>query len=497
MTKQTPADRLEAIASAADEAARALARIDPATRAAALVAASDAITAEADDLVALAMSETGLAEARLRGELKRTAVQLRLFADTVVDGAYLDARIDRADPDFALGPRPDVRRVNEPVGPVLNFAASNFPFAFSVAGGDTAAALAAGNPVIVKAHPGHPLLSERTAEVVAAALEGAGLPSGTLQLIAGQDAGTAMLRHPLVKAASFTGSVRGGRVLADIAAARPDPIPFYGELGSVNPVFVTAGALAARAGEIAAGLVASVGGSAGQLCTKPGFVFLPAGHGLDDAIAAASAEVEEHRMLNPRIAEGYVRRREEILGTAGVRVVHAGSVRTDEGGQGWVTPTIVAVAVADLRVGLGTLLDECFGPLTVLVEVPDGTDFAELLGEFFEGNLTVTVHRADGDDVAGLVRAAARHAGRVLFDGWPTGVAVTPAMQHGGPWPATTSGGTSVGTAAIARFVQGVAYQNAPAELLPPPLRDDNPWGVPQRIAPAGESSEWGGRAAA
>ncbi|WP_026924477.1 aldehyde dehydrogenase (NADP(+)) [Glycomyces arizonensis] len=496
MTNQTPLDSLDAIARTADEAARALVRIAPATRAAALVAAADAITAEADDLVALAMSETGLAEVRLRGELKRTAVQLRLFADTVVDGAYLDARIDRADPDFALGPRPDVRSVNEPIGPVLNFAASNFPFAFSVAGGDTAAALAAGNPVIVKAHPGHPLLSERTAEVAAAALEGAGLPSGTLQLIAGQEAGVAMLRHPLVKAASFTGSVGAGRVLADIAAARVDPIPFYGELGSVNPVFVTPGALAERAGEIAAGLVASVGGSAGQLCTKPGFVFLPAGHGLDDAIAEASAKVEEHRMLGPRIAEGYARRRDAILETAGVRVIAAGSLRTDDGGQGWVTPTMAAVGVEDLRAGLGTLLDECFGPLTILVEAPADADYADLLEEFFEGNLTVTVHRADGDDVARLVRAASRRAGRVLFDGWPTGVAVTPAMQHGGPWPATTSGGTSVGTAAIARFVRAVAYQNAPAAILPPPLRDDNPWDVPQRIAPAGESAAWGGRAA-
>lgn len=496
MTNQTPLDRLEEIARAADEAAGALAGTAPAARAAALVAAADALTAEADDLVALAMSETGLAEARLRGELKRTAVQLRLFADTVVDGAYLDARIDRADPDFALGPRPDVRRVNEPIGPVLNFAASNFPFAFSVAGGDTAAALAAGNPVVVKAHPGHPLLSERTAEIVAAALEGAGLPSGALQLIAGQDAGVAMLKHPLIKAGSFTGSVRAGRVLADIAAARPDPIPFYGELGSVNPVFVTRGAVAERGGEIAAGLVTSVSGSAGQLCTKPGFVFLPDSHGLDEAIAEASAAVAEHRMLNSRIAEGYRQRREEVLATAGVRVVDAGSVRIDEGGQGWVRPTVVALTVADLRAGLDALVEECFGPLTILVETPDDTDYADLLGEFFEGNLTVTVHRAEGDDLARLVRAAARRAGRVLFDGWPTGVAVTPAMQHGGPWPATTSGGTSVGTAAIARFVRGVAYQNAPEAVLPPPLREDNPWGVPRRIAPAGESLEWGGRAA-
>ena len=482
MTDQTPPDRIGEIARAADEAAQALTVIEPTTRAAALVAVADALTANADELVALAMEETGLAEARLRGELKRTTFQLRLFADTVVDGSYLDARIDRADPEFALGARPDLRRVNEPIGPVLNFAASNFPFAFSVAGGDTASALAAGNPVIVKAHPGHPRLSERTAAIAAAALEDTGLPPATLQLVSGQDAGIETLKHPLVKAAAFTGSIRAGRMLADIAAARPAPIPFYGELGSLNPVFVTPGAIAERAHQLASGLVGSVGGSAGQLCTKPGLVFLPADHGLDDAVAEVSTAVAEHRMLNPRIAGGYQDRRAEVLAAKGVRLIVEGSVRTDEDGQGWVTPTIAAVALEDLRSDTDALLQECFGPLTILVEVPDDVDFADLLEEFLEGTLAVAIHRAEGDDIARLVSAASRRAGRVLFDGWPTGVAVTPAMQHGGPWPATTSGGTSVGTAAIERFVRAVAYQNAPAEVLPPPLRDDNPWGVPQRV---------------
>ncbi|MEU5875747.1 aldehyde dehydrogenase family protein [Glycomyces sp. NPDC047369] len=481
----------DTVARAADAAARALADVPPAVRARALVAFADALTVNTDELVALAMEETGLAEARLRGEVKRTAVQLRLFADTVLDGAYLDVRIDRADPEFALGPRPDVRSGNEPIGPVLNFAAGNFPFAFSVAGGDTASALAAGNPVIVKAHPGHPRLSRRTAEIGAAALEAAGLPAGTLQLIEGQDEGTAMLKHPLVKAASFTGSPHAGRLLADIAAARPAPIPFYGELGSVNPVFATSAAIAERGPEFAAGLAASVGGSAGQLCTKPGLVFLPADHGLDKELAEAAAAGEQ-RMLDPRIAANYTHRREAVLSAAGVRLVAPGSVRIDDDGQGWVTPTIAAVPLADFRPHPDALLGECFGPLTILVESPEGTDYAELLDTLFEGELTVAVHRADGDDVTALVRTAARRAGRVLFDGWPTGVAVTPAMQHGGPWPATTSGGTSVGTAAIKRFVRAVAYQNAPADTLPPALRDDNPWQVPQAVAPAGESAAWG-----
>ncbi|WP_112140152.1 aldehyde dehydrogenase family protein [Glycomyces dulcitolivorans] len=487
---------IDTTAQAADAAARALADTAPALRAKALVAFADALTANADELVALAMDETGLAEARLRGELKRTAVQLRLFAETVVDGTYLDVRIDRADPGFALGPRPDVRSGNEPIGPVLNFAAGNFPFAFSVAGGDTASALAAGNPVVVKAHPGHPRLAARTAEIGAAALEAAGLPTGTLQLVEGVENGVAMLKHPLIKAASFTGSLRGGRALADIAAARPAPIPFYGELGSVNPVFATPAAIAARGPEFAAGLAASVGGSAGQLCTKPGLVFLPAGHGLDEAIAAAAA-AEEHRMLDPRIAAGYRDGRDSILSAPGVRLVAEGSVRIDDDGQGWVTPTIAAVPLDVFRPHPDALLAECFGPITILVESPEDADYADLLETLFEGELTVAVHRADGDDVTRLVRAAARRAGRVLFDGWPTGVAVTPAMQHGGPWPATTLGGTSVGTAAIARFVRAVAYQNAPQDVLPPALRDDNPWDVPQRIAPAGESTTWGDRISA
>ncbi|GAA1680200.1 aldehyde dehydrogenase (NADP(+)) [Glycomyces endophyticus] len=482
---------IDTTAQAADAAARDLADTAPAVRAKALVAVADALTANADELVTLGMDETGLAEARLRGELKRTAVQLRLFAETVVDGAYLDVRIDRADPEFALGPRPDVRSGNEPIGPVLNFAAGNFPFAFSVAGGDTASALAAGNPVVVKAHPGHPRLSRRTAEIAAAALGGAGLPAGALQLVEGVDAGVAMLKHPVVKAASFTGSLRGGRFLADVAAARPAPIPFYGELGSVNPVFATPAAIAERGPEFAAGLAASVGGSAGQLCTKPGLVFLPADHGLDEALAAAAA-VEEHRMLDPRIADHYQHGRDAILSAAGVRLIAPGSVRIDGDGQGWVTPTIAAVALADFGPHPDALLSECFGPVTILVESPAGTDYADLLERLFEGELTVAIHRADGDDVARLVRTAARRAGRVLFDGWPTGVAVTPAMQHGGPWPATTLGATSVGTAAIARFVRAVAYQNAPHDALPAPLRDDNPWHVPQRIAPAGESTTWG-----
>lgn len=495
-TPPTTPDQLDEIAQRAAEIAPLWAATPPRERARALVAAADALAAAGDELVAIAMAETGLTEARLAGEVTRTAVQLRLFAETVVDGSYLDVRIDEADSAFALGVRPDLRRYRIPVGPVLNFAASNFPFAFSVAGGDTAAALAAGCPVIVKAHSGHPLLSLRTAEIVAGALESAGAPAGTLQLISGQAQGVAMLNDPRVAAGSFTGSIRAGRILADIAAARPAPIPFYGELGSVNPVFVTRAALVENSDAIAEGYLTSVAGSAGQLCTKPGFLFVPAGHGLGDVLAALAASVTEHRLLNPGIAAGYRARREAILAAPGVVPIAEGALRFDEDGQGWATPTIVTVSLDGLRAERDALLDESFGPLSVVVEYDDEGTLAAVSDELFEGNLTGTIHTGTGEDSAALrslIDWISQHAGRVLFGGWPTGVAVTPAQQHGGPWPATSNdSNTSVGSAAIGRFLRPVAYQSVPQALLPVPLRDDNPWNVPQRRAAAGESQSWG-----
>ncbi|HMR49431.1 MAG TPA: aldehyde dehydrogenase (NADP(+)) [Arachnia sp.] len=495
----TDLTELDQIAQAAADAAAPFADTEPKVRAEALIAVADALEAHADELVPLGMQETGLTEVRLRGELKRTAVQLRLFADVIVDGAYLDVRIDEADPGFALGVRPDLRRYHVALGPVLNFAASNFPFAFSVAGGDSAAALAAGCPVILKAHSGHPELSKATARVVAEALASAGMPEGVFQLVAGQAAGTALLKDPRIKAGSFTGSLYAGRLLADIAAGRPDPIPFFGELGSVNPVIVTAAAVRERGGAIASGYVTSVAGSAGQLCTKPGFVFVPVGHGLGDAIVEAAASWDEHRMLNPRIAQSFAERRAVVAGATGVRAIVDGSIRFDDEGQGWARPSIYAASLSDVEKAGETVFEESFGPLSVLVEYGPDDDVLAALAEHFGGNLTVTLHLGvdeAGDGVRALVREATLRAGRVLFGGWPTGVAVTPAMQHGGPWPATTNdASTSVGTAAISRFLRPVAYQDAPQELLPIPLRDDNPWRVAQRRSPAGESVNWGAKA--
>lgn len=504
MTESTLSPELEAVVSAASQAAPAFAAVAPDARARAIVTVADALEAAKPELVAIAMRETGLTEARLNGEVTRTAVQLRLFADTLVQGGYLDARIDVADPDFVLGPRPDIRRTHLPLGPVINFSASNFPFAFSVLGGDSAAILAAGCPLIVKAHSGHPELSDATAKIATEALRASGMPEGVFHLIHGREAGVEVLKDPRIKAGSFTGSIHVGRLLADIAANRPSPIPFFGELGSVNPVFITADAVAERADEIANGYLTSVSGSAGQLCTKPGFVFVPQGAELEAAIRRSDIPLPEHRLLDPRIARSFAERREAILGTAGVRAVIEGGVRFDDEGHGWATPTVVAVSLEDFRSGYQTLVDEAFGPLSILVETPEGENLAALMPEFYEGNLTGTLHlssaeatgeTANAGELRALVAALAQQVGRVLFNGWSTGVAVTPAQQHGGPWPATTNdSSTSVGTAAINRFLRPVAFQNAPAAFLPEALRDDNPLHVPQSVAPAGESGSWGRR---
>lgn len=486
---------LDAVVSAAVAAYEQWSVLDPGVRADALLAAATALDEGADELITLGVAETGLTRPRLTGERTRTAVQLRLFADVIRAGEYLDVRIDAADPDFAIGPRPAVRRTLWPVGPVLNFAAGNFPLAFSVIGGDSVAALAAGCSVIVKVHPGHPQLSALTAQLVRSTLDSAGAPADLLQIVSGEQEGVELLQHSGIRAAAFTGSTRGGVFLAGLAAARDTPIPFFGELGSVNPVYLTAAALTERGDAIADAFVASVAGSAGQLCTKPGFVVAPEHEKFAERIAAAASEVGEHRLLSEKIGDAYRERRTALMHTPGMQVVAAGSVRVDDDGHTWATPTVLRMTEQDLRAAGDDALEECFGPLAVIVTVTGGSDLAALQYELFPGNLTTTLHLA-GDEVsptlAALVTAAAQTSGRVLFDGWPTGVAVTPAMQHGGPFPATTVDATSVGTAAIGRFLRGVSFQSTPDALLPPPLQDANPWHVPRTEAPAGDSAHWG-----
>ncbi len=484
---------VDAIAMRAADAAQPYAALEPRVRARALVDLADALDRSAADLITTAMGETGLGEGRLQGEVRRTSNQLRLFAEVIVEGAYLDARIDEADPNYVIGPRPDLRRVLQPVGPVLNFAASNFPFAFSVAGGDTAAALAAGCPVIVKANPGHPELSAQTAAIVIESLAASGMPDGVFQIVSGQEAGVALLRDERIRAGSFTGSTRVGRMLAEIAATRDIPIPFFGELGSVNPAYATPGAVEHEP-QLISGFLTSVAGSAGQLCTKPGFLFVPAEAELGD-LAAQLSLPGEHRMLNTSIGGGFAARREQVLHVPDIAVHLEGSVREGDDGQPFATPTVVEVTTDQLTSN-ESLLEECFGPLSILVRYRDAAELALLHRRLFPGNLTSTLHATDAELESGewsqLITELAATSGRVLFSGWPTGVSVTSAMQHGGPFPATTTDATSVGTAAITRFLRAVAYQDAPEAALPMPLRDDNPWRVPQRRSAAGLSTGWG-----
>ncbi|MEA4944509.1 MAG: aldehyde dehydrogenase (NADP(+)) [Propionicimonas sp.] len=443
------------------------------TRAGWLRAIADALDAHVDDLVALADGETALGAARLTGEVARTTGQLRLFAAVLADGGYLEAIIDHAAPG-----RPDLRRMLRPLGPVAVYAASNFPFAFSVAGGDTASALAVGCPVVVKAHPGHPETSRRTAALVTEALAAAGAPVGAFGLVEGFEAGLALIDHPAITAAAFTGSVAGGRALFDRAAARPAPIPFFGELGSINPVVVTEAADAVRGAELAAGLAASFQLGVGQFCTKPGLVFVPEGSVLEAALPAQVGRAP-HRLLTEAIARGFRAGLEHLAGVPGAALV-AGTVSEPAAGP---EPLVYAVDLATFTdpAFTATLTTEVFGPVTLLVRYPDAATLVGALAAL-EGSLTATVHAEPDEDVTALSAVLADRVGRLLFGGWPTGVAVTWSQQHGGPWPATTSQHTSVGATAVRRFQRPIVYQDAPEAVLPAALREDNPLGIPRRV---------------
>ncbi|MEV7552259.1 aldehyde dehydrogenase (NADP(+)) [Amycolatopsis sp. NPDC089917] len=450
----------------AAEIAGEWASTSPETRAGVITGVADALDAAGPFLIEIADAETRLGTERLTGELARTTFQLRRLA--AESGLSYDVRIDRADPSWPPGPRPDLRRYRTAVGPVLVFAASNFPFAFSVAGGDTASAWAAGCPVVVKAHPGHPELSRRTASVIEEAL---GSWSAILGLVEGEAAGVEALRHPAIAAAAFTGSVAGGLALARIAADRPVPIPFHGELGSVNPVIVLPGAAEANAGELAAGYAGSLTLGNGQFCTNPGLVFAPSSGPFADLVAERLREIPAAPFLNDRIESGFEAGADRLASVPGVReVVRGAGARLFE---------------IDLEDFVPEVAEECFGPLGVVVRYSRLPDVLPVLSAL-PGQLTTTVHALpeEAADVEALRPVLADRSGRILWGGWPTGVAVTAAMQHGGPFPATTSPATtSVGTAAVERFLRPVSYQDWPSHLLPEPLRDDNPWGVPQRFS--------------
>ncbi|MBA0052554.1 aldehyde dehydrogenase family protein [Streptomyces sp. AJS327] len=492
VTVETTAEGVDTAVHAAHATRDALR--DRATRAGLLRAAAGELEADRAELVAVADAETALGETRLHGELTRAAGQFTAFAEEVEEGGYLEATIDHADPGLTP-PRPDLRRYRVPLGVVAVYAASNFPFAFSVPGGDTASALAAGCPVVIKAHPAHPATARRCAAALRRAAARSGLPEDTVVLIHGFDAGAELVRHPLVAAAGFTGSVGGGRALHDAAAARPVPIPFHGELGSLNPVVVTEAAAREGAEEIGAGLAGSVSLGAGQFCVKPGLVLVPEGEPgrrLETAFAAALREVPPAPLLDERTRAAFLAGIEARARLDGVTAPLAGGAREAERAvaAGYLTVPAARLAEAGTDAapgGPGPLFEECFGPVTVLVSYRDTAELTAVL-ELLPGSLTATVRlgarEAAGHDPAGaeLLAQLAPLAGRLLADGWPTGVAVTRAQHHGGPYPAATSTATSVGAAAIDRWLRPVVYQSTPEPLLPPELRDGNPLGLPRRV---------------
>lgn len=466
------ADLVNTAVEAAEEAFWTFGYSTREERAAFLNTIADEIDARGDAITQIGTEETGLPEGRLIGERGRTVGQLRLFATHILAGDYLDRRYDAALPDRAPLPRPDLKMVQRPIGPVAVFGASNFPLAFSTAGGDTAAALAAGCPVVVKGHSAHPGTGEIVAEAIRAAVEKCGMHPGVFSLIQGgkRDVGTTLVQHPLIKAVGFTGSLGGGRALFDLCAARPEPIPFFGELGSVNPMFLLPAALGARGDALAEGWAASLTMGAGQFCTNPGIAVVIEGADAQAFTAAATKALEPfgaQTMLTDGIAAAYRSGRDAIAGSTGVQELLTSTCDLRN-----ATPYLFATTGKEW-LDNEVLGEEVFGPLGLIVTVKDA-DEMRALAKSLQGQLTCTLHMDDGDtDVANsLMPILERKAGRILANGFPTGVEVSDTMVHGGPYPASTNfGATSVGTMSIRRFLRPVCYQNMPDAILPGDLK--------------------------
>jgi NADP-dependent aldehyde dehydrogenase len=459
---------VDAALAAAAAAAPVVAATAPAERARWLYAIADALEADTEELVQLADRETGLGEERLRMELGRASIQLRYYADVATEGSFLDVTVDAGPPRLA--------RMRVPLGPVAVFGASNFPFLFSVLGTDTGSALASGCPVVVKAHPAHPALSARLAGVALDVLSDA--PAGLFAIVSGFEAGRQLVQSPHTAAVAFTGSQRAGLTLWRLANERDVVIPVFAEMGTVNPVVLTPAAMS-TVDEWATGFVESFTRGTGQYCTKPGLLFAPAGSGMAERVATALRRLAPSAwLLTAQIADAAEEGVGELV-SAGGRV--AGQVAGP--GAGWsASATVLSVPIEKLTSG-SRLLEECFGPVAIVTEYKDRAELEAALGEL-QGTLAAAVMSGDGDpDVPWLVDRLTKLAGRVTVDEWPTGVAVTWAQQHGGPWPATTvPSTTSVGAGALTRFTRPVAYQNVPDNALPAALREANPWRLPRRV---------------
>lgn len=481
-------DQLTSATEAAAAAFPVYRALSPEQRAAFLTTAAENIQAAGEDIISTAMTETGLPEPRLTGELARTVNQLKLFAKVASKGDHFGVRIEPPLPDRKPLPRPDLRQLMHPVGPVAVFGASNFPLAFSVAGGDTASALAAGCPVVFKAHNAHPGTGQLVAAALTEAVAEHNLPAGVFSLVYGPGAqvGQALVKDHRIKAVGFTGSRSGGLAIFETANARPEPIPVYAEMSSVNPIFVFDSALAEDQQTLAQGFVTSLTGSAGQLCTAPGLIFVPQGNAGDsfvDQVAAHLSESAGTTMLTPSICASRIEGEQKISGLSGISKVGTGTEGTTENAP---APAVYATDV-DKFVETPEMAEEIFGAVCLIVRY-EGTEKLTEVARSMEGQLTVTLqlNTAEATDIERartLLPDLELKAGRILVNDWPTGVDVGDAIVHGGPFPATAdSRSTSVGTAAIYRFLRPVAYQNLPEALLPDPVKDDNPLGLVRRV---------------
>lgn len=476
----TSATEVDHIAERAQQVAFEFAARGREGRARMLDAIADSFDAGREVLVQTADSETGLGVPRLNGELSRSIFQFRLFAEALREGSYIEAMIDQAT-ETALGAAPDLRRMLVPLGPIAVFGSSNFPFAFSVAGGDTAAALAAGCPVVSKAHSSHPLTSLRSFEALSAGLAEADAPDCTIGLVFGQAAGRLLVAHPAIKAVGFTGSLAAGKALQSVINDRDEPIPFYGELSSLNPLVITANAADARSAQIAQGLFTSFTGSAGQLCTKPGIAFVPTGEAGDSLVEAIRDLVEQAEgqvLLNRRIFDAYQEISERLINRGGAIVAARTATATATGGF-LAAPTLLTTSATNMT---DELTEECFGPLIVVARY-ENLEELELAFRQLPNSLTATVHVEDDEPelLKEITDRLAPRSGRIVYNGFPTGVRVSWAQHHGGPWPATNSLHSSVGVTAIRRFLRPFVWQDAPQSVLPEELRD-GPVSVPRRL---------------
>lgn len=481
--RDATAVEVDAAAAAAGAASDDYAAVPAPSRAAFLRRIADNLQALGDDLLARAGTETALPPARLVGERARTLLQLRLFADLVEEGSWVDARIDRAEPTRQPVPKPDLRALSVPIGPIAVFGASNFPFAYSVAGGDTASALAAGCPVVVKAHPAHPGTSELVAQAVVAAAAACELPRGVFGLVHGQGhaVGARLVQHPAIAAVGFTGSAAGGRALCAVAAQRPVPIPVFAEMGSANPVFALPAALEVRGAAIAAAVAASALQAVGQFCTSPGLVVVPGGAAAERFVghlATAFASAAPGTLVHPTVRAHFDGAVAEVADLPGVALlaIAGGEVACAATGA---RPRLFAAA-AETVLAQRRLGDEIYGPALLVVTCRSAAEQLAV-ARALHGHLTATVHGTAEDlrDHGELLTALRRRVGRLVFDGVPTGVEVVSAMQHGGPWPASSdSRFTAVGPRAIRRWVRPLAFQDAPPAVLPSALRDGNPDGI-------------------